>query len=235
MTKKKFIKYLLEFVIIVLGITVSFWLNEFSIKNIEKQERIKVLANIETEVVEMNKYCNERMLTWKQDIKLYTIFIEEELDFKAIKEITTSKSRIEYNLIYYREFEPPMSRYNSITNSGDIKFIKSDKLKEILSRLHTLNYSSIKTTVQYEKYVKEQLIGIITSRHSAILLAVENNKISLEEFSELLHTAIQNDLELKSNLLIQMKYFETRESLLKLYTFSLEELEAELLIIKSEI
>ena len=235
MTKKKFIKYLLELVIIVLGITVSFWLNEFSIKNIEKQERIKVLANIETEVVEMNKYCNERMLTWKQDIKLYTIFIEEELDFKAIKEITTSKSRIEYNLIYYREFEPPMSRYNSITNSGDIKFIKSDKLKEILSRLHTLNYSSIKTTVQYEKYVKEQLIGIITSRHSAILLAVENNKISLEEFSELLHTAIQNDLELKSNLLIQMKYFETRESLLKLYTFSLEELEAELLIIKSEI
>jgi hypothetical protein len=137
-------------------------------------------------------------------------------------------------LTYYREFGPPMNRYTSIINPSDITLIKSDKLKEILSRLHSLNYASVKTTVHCEKSLKRQLIIVITSRHSSILLASGNNRISLEEFSELLHASIQNNLELKSNLLLQIKYFETRESLLKLYTFSLEYLEAELPRIKND-
>ena len=37
------IKYSLEFVIIVLGITASFWLNEVSINNQNNKERIKIL------------------------------------------------------------------------------------------------------------------------------------------------------------------------------------------------
>ena len=33
---------------------------------------------------------------------------------ESIKNITSSKGRIEFNLIYYRDFEPPMNRYNSM-------------------------------------------------------------------------------------------------------------------------
>jgi len=231
--KKKLIKYFFEFIVIVISITVSFWLNELSIKNIENEEREKVLLNIEMEIMDLKKYCHERSDIWNQDIELYSTFLAKELKIERIKNVTTSKSRIEYNLIYYRAFEPPMNRYHSIINSGDLKLIKSENLKEILSRLHTYNYSSIKTTVQYEKFLKEQLIHLVTSKHSSILIAVDSNRISLEEFSALLHNSIQNDLELKSNLLIQMKYFETRKSLLKLYIFALEELEIELQKVKN--
>jgi hypothetical protein len=129
MKKKKIIKYLVEFVVIVLGITVSFWLNEFSIKNIEKQERINVLENIEMEVVELNKYCNEKLIIWNQDIKLYSMFIEDDLNFNSVKKITSSKGRIEYNLIYYREFEPPMNRYNSIITLTPQNFIVFSRRK----------------------------------------------------------------------------------------------------------
>ena len=75
---------------------------------------------MERDFTEMNKYCNERMPTWSQDIKPYSIFIEEELDLSAIKKITTSKSRIEYNLIHYKECDTSISSYNSITKAGDI-------------------------------------------------------------------------------------------------------------------
>jgi|TARA_B110000240_G_scaffold32941_1_gene35701 hypothetical protein len=235
MQKKYLLRYLFDFIVIVLGITVSFWFNQLSIQTKNNQERIKVLNNIQEEVEEIKKYSEVRLKTWNEDINIYNQFLKEKFNYKSIKEITTSKSRVEFNLIYYRDFEPPMNRYNSMINSGDIKYVKSEKLKEILTRLHTFNLSNIKTTVEYEKSLKEQLINLLTLNHSDLFIAGVNKRITLENYSELLHYSINDDMQLKSNLLVQMKYFKTRVSLLMLYVFVLEELEAELLKIKSSL
>ena len=66
-------------------------------------------------------------------------------------------------------------------------------------------------------------------------MAGVNKKLTLKNYSELLRNSIDNDMQLKSNLLVQMKYFKTRVSLLRLYIFVLEELEAELIKIKKSI
>tara|TARA_B100000902_G_C27050365_1_gene783829 strand:- start:7 stop:708 length:702 start_codon:yes stop_codon:yes gene_type:complete len=218
-------KYLIDFVVIVLGITVSFWFNELSINKSDEKERQKVLENIEMEIFELKKYCSERLNAWNDDVVLYSKLLENSLDIESIKKITSSKSRIEFNLIYYRDFEPPMNRYNSMINSGNIKFIKSEKIKETLTRLHKLNYSNLKSTAEYEKSLKEDLIKIITENHPEIIFAINNNKITIEKYAELLHQIIQKDDRLRANLNIQMKYFRTRISLLKLYSYTLEELE----------
>lgn len=230
MRKKNFLKYLLDFIVIVLGITVSFWFNQLSIKKSNDLERLKVLNSIEMEISEIENYTKERLNSWNDDINLYSEFLSDKLDLQSIKNITSSKSRIEYNLIYYRDFEPPMNRYNSMINSGNIKYINSEKLKEILTRLHNLNYSNLKTTVEYEKSLKEQLIQILTKNHSNILLIGDDNKTSLDNYSRELYSAIKADNELKTNLIIQMKYFKTRVSLLKLYNYTLSELKDELSI-----
>ena len=227
MREKSFKRYLFDFIVIVLGITVSFWFNQLSIKRSDNKERIKVLNNIEKEIAEIEKYCDERLNAWNDDIGLYTEFLDDNLDIESIKNITSSKGRIEFNLIYYRDFEPPMNRYNSMISSGDIKFIKSEKIKETLTRLHNLNYSNLKTSVEYEKSLKQELINILTENHSEILFAADSYKTSIEIYSSLLHKSIQSDQELKSNLLIQMKYFKSRVSLLKLYMYTLEELKSE--------
>ena len=230
MRKKNFLKYLFDFIVIVLGITVSFWFNQLSIKKSNDLERLKVLNSIEMEISEIENYTKERLNSWNDDIDLYSEFLSDKLDLQSIKNITSSKSRIEYNLIYYRDFEPPMNRYNSMINSGNIKYIDSEKLKEILTRLHNLNYSNLKTTVEYEKSLKEQLIQILTKNHSNILLIGDDNKTSLDNYSRELYSAIKADNELKTNLIIQMKYFKTRVSLLKLYNYTLSELKDELSI-----
>ena len=227
MREKSFKRYLFDFIVIVLGITVSFWFNQLSIKRSDNKERIKVLNNIEKEITEIEKYCDERLNAWNDDIGLYTEFLDDNLNIESIKNITSSKGRIEFNLIYYRDFEPPMNRYNSMISSGDIKFIKSEKIKETLTRLHNLNYSNLKTSVEYEKSLKQELINILTENHSEILFAADSYKTSIEIYSSLLHKSIQNDQELKSNLLIQMKYFKSRVSLLKLYMYTLDELKSE--------
>ena len=226
--KKYILKYSFEFLVIVMGISVSFWLNELSIEKNENRERLKVLNNIKTEIKDIQKYTADRMKYWQDDIDLYTMFLSSEFEINSIKEITSSKSRIEYNLIYYRNFEPPMNRYVSMINTGSFKFIKSERVKEALTRLHTINYSNINTSVQYEKLLKEHLIEIITKNHPNLLFASNDSQFSIEDYSKLLKTEIEKDPILKSNLIIQQKYFETKKSLLTLYIYTLEELEVEL-------
>lgn len=226
MVRKSFKRYLFDFIVIVCGITVSFWFNQISIKKTDNRQRVKVLNNIEKEIREIKKYCDERLKAWNDDISLYSQLLSSDFDIESIKKITSSKSRIEFNLIYYRDFEPPMNRYNSMISSGDIKFIQSEEVKETLTRLHNLNYSNLKTSVEYEKSIKNQLINILTENHPKVLFAADNNQTSIELYSKLLYDSINADSSLKSNLLIQMKYFKTRVSLLKLYLYTLEELDS---------
>ena len=134
--------------------------------------------------------------------------------------------RVEFNLIYYRDFEPPMNRYTSMINSGNIKFVRSESVKEALTTLHTLNFSRLKTSVEYEKSLKEQLIKVLTEEHPKIVLAAEDNSVSINSYANLLHESINKDEELRSNLTIQLKYFETRVSLLNLYMYTLDELDS---------
>ena len=237
MFKKKYIlKFLFEFIAIFMGISASFWLNRISIKNEDEKQRQRVLINLSTEVNEIRKYCNQSLKLWNQDIEIYSALLQDDLNINLLKNITRSKSRIEYNLIYYRDFLPPMNRYNSMISSGDLKYLKSEKLKEILTRLHSINLSRIKTTVKDEQLLKEQMISLLTIDHSELFVKAVNNKFKLEDYSKMLHSSIRNDLKLKSNMLVQMKYFKYRISSLKLYISSLEELneEIELLIINSK-
>ena len=208
-----------------MGVSVSFWFNQLAIKRSDNKERIKVLTSIEKEVNEIKKYCDERLSAWNDDITLYSQLISSEFDIDEIKKITSSKGRVEFNLIYFRDFEPPMNRYTSMINSGNIKFIRSESVKEALTRLHTLNFSRLKTSVEYEKSLKEQLIKVLTEGHPKVVLAAENNSVSINRYTSLLSQSISADEELKSNLTIQLKYFKTRVSLLNLYMYTLDELD----------
>ena len=117
MKKKYIVKYSFEFIVIVAGVSVSFWLNELSIGNQNEKERIKVLNSLKMEVDEIQSYCTERINRWNKDRKILTMFLEsngQNFNLDSISKLTTSKSSIEFNLIYYRVFEPPMNRYLSI-------------------------------------------------------------------------------------------------------------------------
>ena len=133
------IKYSLEFVIIVLGISASFWLNQVSINNQNNEERIKVLNSLLDETKAIKEYCSERKLNWENDISILNTFIDktnQDFDYETIYNLTKSKSRVQFNLIYYRVFEPPTDRYHSIINSGALKYVNSEKVKEMLRRVH---------------------------------------------------------------------------------------------------
>ena len=231
MKKKYIIKYSFEFVVIVAGISVSFWLNEISIGNQNEKERIKVLNSLNMEVDEIQSYCDERVNRWNKDRRILMMFLEssgQNFNVDSISKITTSKSSIEFNLIYYRVFEPPMNRYLSIINAGTLKYVQSDKIKEILSRLHNTYLSYVETTVEYEKILKENFVSFFATNHSDIIIAGSDNKISFDEYSLMLYNSIKNDKKLKSNLIVLDDYLGSKLTFIKLYINILDELKIEL-------
>jgi hypothetical protein len=222
--RKYLIKYLLESIVIITGISVSFWINQVSIDNDMKNERLRVLNSLFLEVQEIEKYSNERLKIWNQDIAIYSNLLKEDIDTDAIESIAISKSRVEYNLIYYRDFSPPMNRYESMVNTGDLKYINSQEISDLLTRLHNQDFSLVKSTVEYEKSLKINLINLITSNYPRIILSGENNEVTLRKYLEKLHKVFQTDKSVQTELLVQMRYYNTRIAALKYYLITLNDL-----------
>ncbi len=231
--KKKdwFIKYSLEFFVIVLGISVSFWLNQVSTNKQNNNERIKVLNSLQKEAKEINDYCEERKTNWQNDIVILNAFINptnQQFNFETIKNLTKSKSRIQFNFIYYRVFEPPTDRYHSIINSGALKYINSDKIKEMLSRIHITYSSYVQTTIDYEKKLKEDIVPVISKRHPDIIIKKNDNSISTEKYCEIMYNSIKNDRELISKLILLEEYQKNKINWLSMYIVLIEDLETEI-------
>ena len=229
--KKYIIKYSFEFVVIVLGISVSFWLNELSIDNQNEVERVKVLNRLKMEIQEIRNYTDEREKTWQTDLNLLNLLLDpKDLNSTSdsILKITTSKSRIETFLVIYRVFEPPMNRYYSIINSGDLKFVKSNKIKEVLSRLHNTSFSYVETTVEYEKQLKQSFLPFIAENHPSIIIARDDQNVSMIEYVQKLVIAIEKDIKLKANFSMVKRYLEYKLNFLRIYVVIMEDLEAEI-------
>jgi len=229
--KKYIIKYSFEFIVIVLGISVSFWLNELSIDNQNEVERFKVLTSLKMEINEIRDYTYEREKTWMTDLRLLNELILPRggiVDTDSILKITTAKSRIETFLVIYRVFDPPMNRYYSIINSGDLKYVKSNKIKEILSRLHNTSFSYVETTVEYEKQLKQSFLPFISQNHPEIILARDDSSVSMKKYIDILSKSIKNDKKLKANFIMVKRYLDYKLSFLRLYILSLEDLEREI-------
>ena len=223
--RKFFFKLGLEIIAIIIGISASFWISEISVERDKEIQRERVLNSILIESEDIKKYCDERIKIWNQDIDIYNLLLNNKLNINKLKKVAISKNRVEYNLIYYRDFDPPMNRYTSTINTGDLKFIQSENIKEVLTRLHNLNFTKVVSTVDYEKKIIELIIDLITKENPSLFLKGNDPKISFDSYLKTLHKFIQENEKLKSNLIVQLKYFKTRISSLKLYMLTLEELQ----------
>ena len=221
----------IEFLAVLLGITASLWIDKNQKESDIELERIKILTSLQMEMNEIKNYCDERKRTWKKDINLVDEFLYPSngiFSVDSILKMTTSKSRIERFMIIYRVFDPPMNRYYSIINSGDLNYVKSDKVKELLSRLHNTSFSYVETSVEYEKQLKQSFLSFLAINHSDVILARDNTKISINRYSELLNDAIKSDDKLKANFIMIKRYLEIKMSQLKLYMINLDDLEREI-------
>jgi len=215
--KKLLVKYSLEFFVIVLGISVSFWLNQRATARSNEKERIKVLESLHVELTEIDRYCDERRDNYQDDIDILGLLLEEKLNLDEMGKLTTSKGRVEFILTHYRVFEPPMNQYNSKVHSGGLKFIKSDQINEKLGRLHNTYLKYMQTSVHFDQEFKQNFLPFLTTEHAELMLARHENGIGMKEYVKFLHGSIQGDERFRANMYVLSDYLENKLYFLKLY------------------
>ena len=105
---------------------------------------------------------------------------------------------------------------------------QSDKIKEMLSRIHITYSSYVQTTIDYEKKLKEDIVPVISKRHPDIIINKNNNSISTKKYCDIIYNSIQNDRELMSTLILLEEYQKNKINWLSMYIVLIEDLETEI-------
>ena len=201
---KTLIKYTIEFIVIVAGVSASFLGEEYREGLQNETERIKALSNIKIELDEINTYCEERRNNYVKDRNVLKYLLDNtSYAFDSIDNLVQSSPGIAFALNDYREFQPPMNRYNSIINEGTIKFIKSDSVKQQLSELHNTFYSYLKSVVDDEKLIQQKLSFYLAENYPKVIL-LETYDTEKKTYYNFLSKAVDDDEILKA--LMYTKY-----------------------------
>ena len=201
---KTLIKYTIEFIVIVAGVSASFLGEEYREGLQNETERIKALSNIKIELDEINTYCEERRNNYVKDRNVLKYLLDNtSYAFDSIDNLVQTSPGIAFALNDYREFQPPMNRYNSIINEGTIKFIKSDSVKQQLSELHNTFYSYLKSVVDDEKLIQQKLSFYLAENYPKVIL-LETYDTEKKTYYNFLSKAVDDDEILKA--LMYSKY-----------------------------
>ena len=177
------------------------------------------ISNPKLKIINLNLLAVQSSLQNKQALISKTV---------NVPNLKFNSNLIQFNLIYYRVFEPPTDRYHSIINSGALKYINSDKIKEMLSRIHITYSSYVQTTIDYEKKLKEDIVPVISKRHPDIIIKKNDNSISTKRYCDIIYNSIQNDRELISTLILLEEYQKNKINWLSMYIVLIEDLETEI-------
>lgn len=129
--KKRWSNYFIELLIVIIGISIAFWINNIDVKNKNELEKVSYLIDIRDDL-------KKDSLRLSYSIKYNEIKIKKLS--KAIKLIEAS-APIDSLLVYtseiggYSFFSPNDLTLSSLIQSGDLKLINSRKVKKELLRL----------------------------------------------------------------------------------------------------
>ena len=177
--KKYLLKYTFEFLVIVMGISVSFWLNNWS-ESVKENNIEKDLVNLL--IIDVENKKNES----KNDIGIFNSAIEtfEKVlnTWETTKKIDTThlKSTLRYLRLdtpYFNEISPI---YNSLSNTKLWKNLPYELVNEI-NNLYRMRYQEIK--IRFEK-IRE--IGTYCKLH----FLLPNDLIDLNRDTEVISTII---------------------------------------------
>ena len=72
-TQKTFLRYFVEFIVILSGVSASFWVEEYRESLQNDEEMYKVLNNLKMELDEIDTYCKEREIVFNKDSEIINL------------------------------------------------------------------------------------------------------------------------------------------------------------------
>ena len=205
-------KYLIEFVVIVLGITTSYFVESFRDEQWESKKEIQLLGELKIEFEDQLKQLNKRRIFFSKDYRIINFITSSRTDFKALKEDVKRPSQIKTALFDMRYFSPPRDIYNSIVSEGLFKYIQSNRLKILLNKLYQTDYEYIMGNITSEGIYLDNIIFYLTENHPRFYNQIASKKdISLEKLIRIVQKIR------KDEVLISKLQFKENKMRIKLY------------------
>ena len=170
-----------ELIAVVLGITLSLWVDDKRELNITEKNNVKTLRSIKNEVRLRIEYIEKKINQYQRDVEVgeYVITNWNNIDFDSIASKTKNDRGIVLTLKAYRAINLPVSIYNSLNSDGSIAKLDQDSIKIILNDLYEVMPAHIVDGVENERVLYHSFNEFIIKNYSRI---VEDGIGKLEKY-----------------------------------------------------
>ena len=167
-----------ELIAVVLGITLSLWVDDKKELSVIEKNNIKTLKSIKNEVKLRINYIERKINQYKRDIEVgeYVIKNWNEINYDSISIITKNGRDIILTLKAYRAINLPVSIYNSLNSDGSIAKLDQDSIKIILNDLYEVIPAHIVDGVENERVLYHSFNEFIIKNYSSIVNDAEGEK-----------------------------------------------------------
>ena len=217
--KKIVLKYVIEFSVIVLGISVSFWFDKYqtSLDNIDREK--EVLSELSTELEVIENTVKNRESVFKFDTENLVRVIND-----SITSTTFSYAELLIASTDYRGFSPSEEIYTSLKYDGGLKFIRNSKIKVAIESFYNGTKYGVVANMEDEIIVQREILKYIQFNHPQLLIEISDMEISELEKIKFFTRIVQKDRTLKSLLISKLRFMKNKLTFLKGYKNSLAEL-----------
>tara|TARA_B100000530_G_C15856169_1_gene447358 strand:- start:13 stop:762 length:750 start_codon:yes stop_codon:yes gene_type:complete len=171
--KKYFIKYTFEIIVIVMGISISFFIEDIRQKNELKHLTKDLQKNLLSEIYQIENYLKIRLEGFDNDLKIVNFL---KINDKKSRNFFNSENEKNINIaaaiFNYRGFSPPVSFYNSLVNDGKIRYLESSEIKTRLDELHTSITYFIEANMEDEITVLNKIVTHFQNNYPSIYIEI---------------------------------------------------------------
>lgn len=153
--RKYFIKYTLEFIVIVLGISFSFLVQNIREETELDSNRQLIFKSLLSELESNESYITSRKKAFVREMDYVSKFLKDSLTKNKIKKYPENLSPLN-PFLSAGTFNPSTSIYNSLINDGSFNLIKSSTLKSLIDEVYNINYKAIQHIAQLELEVANE-------------------------------------------------------------------------------
>ncbi len=184
--KKDWLRYIFEILVIIIGVTLSFIVNEWREAERQKKAEIVALEEILRDLRADSLAMNSELKQIMNFDTVFQVLLRPDLD------IMQKKDSLEVGLAYfgsYSTFMPKQIGYRQLEQTGQLKIISNKTILNKLIELYTVDY---KTIAEYnsidKKYVLDTYIPLIMQKMSMPASGgfVKITRASLRETEKLL-------------------------------------------------
>ena len=220
--KKYFIKYSLEFFVIVMGVTFSFFLQNIR-NDIEiDTNRELIIDNLLRELETDQAYIEKTKQDFKIEMEYVNKLLSDSLTTKEIKNYPKNFSSLN-PFFSVKKFRPSRSIYNSIVNDGSFNIIEPTRLKALIDNVYELNYNTIINIIDSEQKIADKADEFFVNNYTETY--VKNFWFNNDEkLISSVYKIMQKDSKFKALMVQKISFMEVKVAHLNDYSIKRDSL-----------